>query len=208
MPELQLPWHRHPHALAAGHGPPGLRQVPSHHHLGNQVTVIGETTVVLITGARCHPDTVSVTSALAKYVLTEAPGWVIVRHGACPGEDSVDQAVHEWIADCGDALGIIEDAMPADWDHCTADCQPNHRIRKQLGDIYHPGKSLSYCPSAGPRRNASMILKDPVPDLVISAPYKGSRGTRNCTRLAREAHIPIRHIVTPKIAVPQGALFR
>lgn len=171
------------------------------------MTAIGKTTVVLISGAREHPDTVSVTSALAKYVLTEAPGLVIVRHGDCPGPESVDQAVHEWIKDCGEALGVIEDPMPADWDLCTEDCQPNHRIRKLPGDIHHPGKSLSYCPSAGPRRNAAMVAKDPVPDVMLSAPYKGSRGTRNCTRLAREAGITIRHIVTPKIVVPQGALF-
>lgn len=169
---------------------------------------IGKTTVVLVTGARWHPDTRAVTSMLAKYVLTEAPGWVIVRHGACPGENSVDQAVSEWIKDCGEALGVLEDAMPAEWDICTDACQPNHRLRKAPGDTVHPGKSLSYCPDAGPRRNAAMVDKDPRPDLVISAPYKGSRGTRNCTRLAREAGIPRRFIATPeKTLVAQGGLF-
>lgn len=158
------------------------------------MTAIGKTTVVCVSGARCHPDTNAVTSALAKYVLTEAPGWVIVRHGACPGEDSVDQAVHEWIADCGEALGVIEDPMPADWDHCYADCQPNHRLPKPPGDIYHPGIKPDYCPAAGPRRNRQMLEKDPRPDLLIAAPFSLSRGTRNCVTLARAAGITIRPI--------------
>lgn len=158
---------------------------------------IGRTTVVLISGARHHPATHMVTAALAKYILTEAPGWVIVRHGACPGPASVDQAVHEWIADCGEALGVLEDAMPADWDHCYADCQPNHRIRKEPGDIYHPGIKADYCPSAGGRRNDEMVIKTPKPDLMIAAPYSLSRGTRGCVVKARLAGIPIRPVTVP-----------
>jgi hypothetical protein len=167
---------------------------------------IGKTTVVLFTGAREHPDPVLVTSMLAKYVLTEAPGWVIARHGDCPGKDSVDQAVAEWVADCGEALGVIADPMPADWDHCYADCQPNHRIKKQPGDIYHPGEKPDYCPSAGPRRNAQMIAKNPRPDLVIAAPFAASRGTRNCVSQARAAGIPVRALPSV-IRKPEAVLF-
>jgi hypothetical protein len=162
---------------------------------------LGETTVVIISGARWHPDPVVATSALAKYVLTEAPGWVIVRHGACPGFQSVDQAVHEWVRDCGEALGVLEDPMPADWDNCVATCPAGHRIRKRYGDIEHPGKLDDYCPHAGPRRNRAMVTKDgPSPRRLIAAPYRASRGTRNAVRLAREVGIPIQIVVPPKPA--------
>jgi hypothetical protein len=176
--------------------------VPQDHHLEGIVTEIGKTTVVVVTGARWHPDPTLVTNELAKYVLTEAPGWVIVRHGACPGENSIDQAVHEWVKDCGEWLGVIEDAMPADWDHCHADCPTtrNHRVKKAPGDIYHPGKRPDYCTYAGPRRNADMFAKSPV-DLVIAGPYGPAKGTRNCVSQARKAGIPahrIRIMTVPK----------
>lgn len=154
------------------------------------------TTHVIITGARFHPDVRKVTTELARIVL-DAPGWVVVRHGACPGEDSVDQAVHEWIADCGEALGVIEDAMPADWDHCTAACPEGHRIRKRPGDVYHPGKLPDYCPAAGVRRNRAMVEKQPKAAVLIAAPYRVSRGTKNCIRLAKQAQIPVRIIWAP-----------
>jgi hypothetical protein len=162
---------------------------------------IGPTTVLLATGAREHPDTVRVTSMIAKYVLCEAPGLVIVRHGACPGPRSVDRAVHEWIRDCGESLGVTEDAMPADWDHCGPECPPYgilpHRVVKKLGDIFHPGQLDTYCPAAGPRRNRQMVDKQPRADLTISAPYGKSYGTRNCTDLAQSAGIPVRPVLLP-----------
>jgi hypothetical protein len=166
------------------------------------MSALGETTVVLVSGARWHPDPVAATSALAKYVLTEAPGWVVVGHGDCPGAQSIDQAIKEWIKDCGEALGVLEDPMPADWDNCTDDCPAGHRIRKRPGDIEHPGKLDDYCPAAGPRRNAAMVAKYPDARRLISAPYRVSRGTRNAVRLAREAGIPIQ-VVRPSQAAPE-----
>lgn len=162
----------------------------------------GRTTVVLIAGSRAYPDPITVTQALARYVLTEAPGWVIVRHGDCPdpfyGDQlagppplrSVDQIVSDWVKDC-EALGVSEDPMPADWDHCYADCPPGHRIKKMPLDTFHPGRLSDYCPWAGPRRNADMIRRTPRPDLMLAFPTKHSRGTRNCMRQAREAGIPV-----------------
>lgn len=153
---------------------------------------LGEPTVVILSGARWHPDPVVATSALARYVLTEAPGWVIVRHGACPGEQSIDQAIHEWVADCGEALGVLEDPMPADWDLCTDHCPAGHRIRKRPGDIEHPGTLDDYCPWAGPRRNEEMVLKQgPRVAKLIAAPYRVSRGTRNCIKAATAVGIPV-----------------
>lgn len=164
---------------------------------------LGETTYVIVSGARWHPDPVVATSALAKYVLTEAPGWVVVSHGDCPGEQSIDQAVKEWVADCGEALGVIEDPMPADWDNCVTGCPVGHRVRKRPDDIEHPGKLADYCPTAGPRRNAAMVAKYPDARRLIAAPYRISRGTRNTVKLAREAGIPVQ-VVHPPVPAPEG----
>ena len=149
--------------------------------------------VILISGAREHPDPSMATAALADYVLNSAPGHVIVRHGDCPGDTSVDQAVAEWIVACGEWLGVTADPMPADWDNCAADCptDPGHRRKKKPGDTAHPGELDDYCPGAGPRRNGDMVRKLPSPRLLIAAPHGKSYGTRGCMRLATAAGIQI-----------------
>lgn len=152
------------------------------------------TTVIAVSGARVHPDTLVVTAALADYILNDAPGPVIVRHGDCPGDTSVDQAIANWVRDCGDWLGVTQDPMPADWDHCTPTCPPGHRRMKKPGDTAHPGLLPDYCPSAGPRRNAAMLAKKDRPRLLIAAPHGRSYGTRGCMRLAEQAGIPVRQV--------------
>ncbi|MGW4825033.1 hypothetical protein ACWEP4_40525 [Streptomyces sp. NPDC004227] len=152
-----------------------------------------QTTVIAVTGSREHPNPEIAAYAVADYVLNEAPGPVIVRHGACPGEQSVDQTVAQWIDECGELLGVTQDPMPADWDNCTPDCpaDPGHRRRKKPGDTAHPGQLPDYCPDAGPRRNADMVAKQPQPAMVIAAPHGPSYGTRNCMRLAEAVGIRI-----------------
>jgi len=155
-----------------------------------------KTTVVLVSGARVHPDPLAVTSYLADYVLNTAPGPVIVRHGDCPGEKSVDQAVANWVRDCGEGLGVTQDPMPADWDHCTDNCPPGHRRLKAPGDEAHPGKLPDYCPAAGPRRNAAMVTKKPQAALLIAAPHGTSYGTRGCMKLAAKAGIRVEQVTS------------
>lgn len=149
------------------------------------------TTVVLVSGARQHPNPLVATSALADYVLNTAPGPVIVRHGDCPGPKSIDQAVAEWIRQCGDWLGVTAEPMPADWDHCVDACPQGHQRKKMPGDIWHPGICDDYCPAAGPRRNAEMAAKLPRAELLIAAPHGASLGTRGCIRLAKRAGIRV-----------------
>lgn len=48
----------------------------------------------------------------------------------------------------------------------------------------------------GPERNQKMI--DLGADLCVAFPLRGSRGTRNCMRLAREAGIPVRVFEDPR----------
>jgi hypothetical protein len=150
-----------------------------------------KTTVIALTGSRAHPKPELAVYAVADYVLNEAPGPVVVRHGACPGEKSVDAVVAQWIAECGQLLGVTADPMPADWDHCTPHCKPGHRRRKKPGDTAHPGLLNDYCPAAGPLRNARMLGKQPTVRLLIAAPHGLSVGTTGCMKLAKAAGIPL-----------------
>lgn len=154
-----------------------------------------KTTVIAVTGSREHPDPLVVTSYIADYVINVATGPFTVRRGACPGEQSVDQAVAEWIRDCGEWLGVTADPMPADWDNCAPTCPPvPHRRTKRPGDTAHPGLLDDYCPGAGPRRNTGMLAKQPKPELLLAAPHGPSVGTRGCMKLARAAGIDVREV--------------
>lgn len=154
-----------------------------------------KTTVILLAGARHLTEPGVVSGTIADIALNIAEGPVVIRHGACPGEKSADQTASDWIKDCGEWLGVSEDPMPADWDHCAPNCptDPGHRRRKKPGDIAHPGLLPDYCPAAGPRRNAAMTAKQPRPDYMIAFPEPGqpNYGTSNCTRLAEKAGITV-----------------
>ncbi|HEY9408478.1 MAG TPA: hypothetical protein VIP77_02760 [Jiangellaceae bacterium] len=150
-----------------------------------------KTTVIAVSGSREHPKPELAVYAVADYVLNEAPGPVIVRHGDCPGAQSVDAAIAAWIDECGELLGVTADPMPADWDNCTERCKPGHRHMKKPGDTAHPGLLPDYCPAAGPLRNARMLGKQPTVQLLIAAPHGLSVGTRGCMKIARAAGIRV-----------------
>jgi hypothetical protein len=155
-------------------------------------------TVILLAGGRelTNPDTVPI--ALADIAFNIADGPIIVRHGACPGENSADQAASDWINEVGHRHGVTEDPMPADWDLCAPNCPPDpgHRRRKKPGDTAHPGLLDDYCPGAGPRRNAAMVTKEPRPEWMVAFPEPGqpNYGTNGCIRLAEQAGITVRRI--------------
>ncbi|WP_109000811.1 hypothetical protein [Streptomyces rishiriensis] len=155
--------------------------------------------IILLAGSRELPEPGIVPGTLADIALNIAEGPVIVRHGACPGERSADQAAADWIREYGTRYGITEDPMPADWDHCAPDCPPapGHRRRKASGDTAHPGLLPDYCPTAGPRRNGLMVAKLPRPDWMVAfpAPTGPSYGTRNCMRQASDAGLAI-YVIT------------
>jgi hypothetical protein len=152
--------------------------------------------VILLAGGRDLTEPGIVPGTLADIAFNIADGPVVVRHGACPGKKSADQAASHWITSIGIRYGVTEDPMPADWDNCAPNCptNPGHRRMKKPGDIAHPGKLPDYCPGAGPRRNAGMVAKLPRPDYMIAFPEPGqpNYGTRNCMRLAEQAGIETR----------------
>ena len=154
------------------------------------------TTVILLAGSRDLTEPGIVPGTLYDIRVNLLDGPIIVRHGACPGEHSADQAASDWINTIGCRYDISEDPMAADWDHCADDCPPGpgHRRRKKPGDVFHPGLLDDYCPGAGPRRNAGMVAKLPRPEWMLAFPEPGQSnyGTRNCARLAEAAGIPTR----------------
>lgn len=157
--------------------------------------------VILLAGGRELPEPGIVAGTLADITFNIADGPIAVRHGACPGNRSADQAASEWINSVGNRHGVLEDPMPADWDHCAPDCptKPGHRRRKKPGDTAHPGLLDDYCPTAGPRRNAAMVAKLPRPEWMVAFPdpVGPSYGTRNCMRLAAAAGIAVYEIPSP-----------
>jgi len=156
--------------------------------------------VLLLAGARHLTEPGIVPGTLYDIAVNIADGPVLVRHGACPGENSADQTASDWIRELGGRYGMTEDPMPADWDHCAPNCPPDpgHRRRKKPGDVAHPGLLETYCPTAGPRRNAGMVAKLPRADWMLAFPEPGqpNYGTRNCIRLAEQAGIPVRRYTT------------
>jgi hypothetical protein len=150
--------------------------------------------VILFTGGReLFKQAHRVGEELTKLVEERVePGrLVLVRHGACPGRDSADEMAHQWISREGMLFEAYEDPMRADWDHCVPSCplDPDHRRIKKSYDIFHPGKLGSYCPGAGPRRNAKMVEKGA--DICLAMPYGLSYGTKGCARLAKKAGIEV-----------------
>lgn len=145
--------------------------------------------VLLAAGARDLPYPELVGPRIGELAMTLGGRPLVVRHGACPGPRSADQAVADWITQCGQWLGVTADPHPADWDHCAPHCPPGHRKTKLRGDVAHPGELPDYCPSAGPRRNAGMVNRGA--DLMYAWPHGRSYGTRGCMKLARRAGIQV-----------------
>jgi hypothetical protein len=149
---------------------------------------------LLIAGGRNLPDPLVITEPIAHIALNEPTNArIVVVHGDCPGPNSADQAVAEWIRDCGEYLGVDAEPHPADWDNCGPECPstPSHRRTKKPGDIYHPGQLDTYCPGAGPRRNAHMVSLGADQMIAAPDPTGPSYGTRGCMKLAQAAGISV-----------------
>lgn len=116
-----------------------------------------------------------------------------VVHGACP--DGGDEFADEWALQ-NEQHGVSAERIPADWDECASNCPSasGHRRTKKPGDTAHPGLLDTYCPGAGPRRNAEAVRRGA--DVCIAAPLGVSYGTRGCMRLAEAAGIPIRMVIS------------
>lgn len=139
---------------------------------------------ILVTGSRNYTAEDIIRAALANVIAARGPENVTVIHGACPrGADAIaDRIAIGW-------TGVTVERYPAVWDACSLGCPPDHRIKKRVGDTDHPGELDTYCPKAGPRRNALMVGLGA--DICLAFPIPGGRGTANCMKLATVAGIPV-----------------
>jgi hypothetical protein len=141
---------------------------------------------LLVTSSRDLTDRAQFCRALETIAHTHGFHRLVVVHGACP--TGGDQFASHWALAAAD-VGVLEEPHPADWDLCAPDCPTDaHRRAKRPGDTAHPGRLDTYCPGAGPRRNAHMISLGA--GLCLAAPLGRSYGTRGCMRLATAAGIP------------------
>lgn len=128
--------------------------------------------VVIVTGGRSFPHSLKRVVEGNLNTLYVLHGPFILFHGACQprGSDEMtgaDRYADDWAQT---APGIDLRCRPADWD--------------RHGD------------AAGPIRNAGMVREAlelaPVPYIHgLAFPEPGSRGTRNCMRLMRDAGIRV-----------------
>lgn len=131
---------------------------------------------ILVTGSRDWPGALAVWNALHRAYTT---GGFTVVVGDCPsGVDAYARAWAEQYVMCGVAL----EQHFANWETCAPACQPGHRRLRRDGS--------TYCPAAGPRRNAAMVNAGA--DLCLAFPLGRSAGTRGCMRLAAAAGIPVK----------------
>lgn len=80
----------------------------------------------------------------------------------------------------------------ADWDNCVPGVCPRgeHRKKKRMNDRHHPGQLDTYCPKAGPRRNARMVASGL--HVLLAFPGDGPMrsGTWQCVCMAERAGVP------------------
>jgi hypothetical protein len=127
---------------------------------------------VLVTASREWTDV-----ATLERVLTEiASKWgvfILVQGDNPNGGDAIAKA---WAI----RNDFPHEDVPADWDRpCDAACA--HRPRERGGE--------PYCPRAGNLRNQVMV--DRGAHLCVGFPMPSSRGTLDCMRRAKAAHIPV-----------------
>ena len=122
----------------------------------------------MVTGSRYFSDSPLLVDTLNK-LNDIVDNSTALMHGNCSGLDIMAARVWE-------ESGRPTIAFNADWYHCDSNC-------------YHSPRSNGYCPAAGPRRNQRMV--DCGADLLLAFPINESRGTYDCIRRAKKAHIPV-----------------
>jgi len=149
---------------------------------------------VLVTGSRSW-DAVELihNTLLDTWHDARQDGWpgIEVIEGQANGADSI---AGNW-ARANQQHGVAHHPMPAQWEHCAADCPPGHR---------KPAHDRTYCPTAGHRRNQQMVDQGPLIVLAFIAPCTSARckkprphdshGVAHCIKAARTAGIPVREV--------------
>jgi len=158
---------------------------------------------VLFTGSRTYTDrdmVKAVIAGLGLNVMDDSFGDrhrpLQVAHGAARGLDALvdDVVVNDFTSPV-----VTQRRCPADWAHCDPDhpevpCPDDGGRHRQR----YAKTSGTYCPIAGLRRNATMLVAFK-PDLVVAFVDKQlhlSKGTNDMVERARRAVIPYHVIQT------------
>lgn len=132
---------------------------------------------ILVTGSRLwrYPATIRrvLDETVIAHIANDRAPDVTVIHGGAKGADAM---AGRYAIEAGWNV----DPRPADWANCAPDCKPGHR---------RVGKAGEYCPTAGHRRNKTMV--DSRPDIVLAFCRDHSSGTKNCVELAHAAGLLI-----------------
>lgn len=151
---------------------------------------------VLVTGSRSWANVEAIESALLDaWNEARQDGWpgIEVIHGAASGADSI---AGRWAA-TNQRDGVAHQPVPARWETCAPTCPPGHRRKAH---------DVTYCPTAGHRRNADMVAMRPLlviafidectsPRCTKPKPHD-SHGVTNCIRLATKAGLVVREVRT------------
>lgn len=149
--------------------------------------------IMLVSGSQLWVDVREIRTTIAEaYERSGPPGkrFLVVRHGACPtGADHIASLVVYSYQQQG-IFTVMEDPMPADWQH--EGCTHPKGVRRE-GDLVHGTHGDWYCKAAGPLRNQAMIDKGGI-DEFHAFPLPSGRGTQDCMRRATAAGIePVVH---------------
>lgn len=145
---------------------------------------------VLVTGSREWKDGAAVAAVLTGIAIAcHQAGYagLVIVNGKCEkGLDALATAWVEWaLALPGRRLRITEEGHPAKWqDPCRPSCAPDCRRQRRDGEWY--------CNAAGDYRNAKMAALGADACEAFLADGARNRGTRNCIRHAKRAHIDVR----------------
>jgi hypothetical protein len=156
---------------------------------------------ILVTGSRTWTDEHTIWTALEDAIeqaYNQGHREYVVVHGGATGADTIAAGFCEnqagWYSDYANQT-LAEEPHPADWATCSSPrCTPEHRkVRRDR---------TTYCPAAGPQRDADMV--DAGADLCLAfidpctkpgcrkiQPH-GSHGASHTADLAEKAGIPTR----------------
>lgn len=126
---------------------------------------------VLVTGSRTFDDADRIAAVLKGVRAQEHFADAVLVHGDARGADRLAAAA--WIS-----FGGLVEPHPAAWARCAPTCRPDHRQWRG---------SFNYCPTAGHRRNQTMV--DRGADLCLVFLRDNSTGARDCRRRAVAADI-------------------
>src|SRR3954468_22418909 len=146
---------------------------------------------VLVTGSRTFSDVPAIETALLDaWHDAREQGWpgIEVIEGQASGADTI---AGNW-AERNQEHGVGHQPMPAQWSTCAPKCPPGHRRKAH---------DVTYCPTAGHRRNTAMVALQPEVVLAFIDHCTSARctkpkphdshGVTHCIKAAKAAGVPV-----------------